>query len=77
MENTRKSKGNPYASLKVTFEEEKEVWLCQCKKSKNPPFCDGSHNQHLVIGMQLKNRLLYALLYAVFVVAAVGLVWAQ
>ena len=30
-------------SLKVTFEEEKEVWLCQCKQTKTPPFCDGSH----------------------------------
>jgi CDGSH-type Zn-finger protein len=29
--------------FKVTFEEEKEVWLCQCKKTKTPPFCDGSH----------------------------------
>lgn len=37
--------GKPYASLKVTFEEAKEVWLCQCKQSKNPPYCDGSHNQ--------------------------------
>ena len=37
--------GKPYASLKVTFEEAKEVWLCQCKQTKNPPYCDGSHNQ--------------------------------
>lgn len=34
----------PYQSLKVSFEEEKEVWFCQCKKTKTPPFCDGSHN---------------------------------
>ena len=36
--------GNPYQSLKVSFEEKKEVWLCQCKQTKTPPFCDGSHN---------------------------------
>jgi CDGSH iron-sulfur domain-containing protein 3 len=35
----------PYKSLKVQFEEEKEVWFCQCKQTKNPPYCDGSHNR--------------------------------
>lgn len=34
----------PYQSLKVSFEEEKEVWFCQCKKTKTPPYCDGTHN---------------------------------
>jgi CDGSH iron-sulfur domain-containing protein 3 len=34
----------PYKSLRIEFEEEKEVWFCQCKQTKNPPFCDGSHN---------------------------------
>jgi LAO/AO transport system kinase len=34
----------PYKSLKISFEEDKEVWLCNCKQTKNPPFCDGSHN---------------------------------
>jgi CDGSH iron-sulfur domain-containing protein 3 len=34
-----------FKSLKITFEEEKEVWLCNCKHTKNPPFCDGSHHQ--------------------------------
>jgi CDGSH-type Zn-finger protein len=35
----------PYKSLKVQFEEEKEVWFCQCKHTKNPPYCDGSHRE--------------------------------
>lgn len=39
----KKIEGAPFASLKVTFEEAKEVWLCQCKQTKNPPFCDGNH----------------------------------
>lgn len=34
----------PFKSLKITFEEDKEVWLCNCKQTKNPPFCDGSHH---------------------------------
>jgi CDGSH-type Zn-finger protein len=33
----------PFKSMKITFEEDKEVWLCNCKQTKNPPFCDGSH----------------------------------
>lgn len=38
--------GMPFKSMRVEFEEEKEVWLCMCKKTKNPPYCDGSHNSH-------------------------------
>jgi len=34
----------PFRSVKVEFEEEKEVWFCQCKQTKTPPFCDDSHN---------------------------------
>jgi CDGSH iron-sulfur domain-containing protein 3 len=35
----------PFKSMKITFEEDKEVWLCTCKQTKTPPFCDGSHNR--------------------------------
>jgi CDGSH-type Zn-finger protein len=35
----------PFKSLKIEFEEEKEVWFCQCKQTKTPPYCDGSHNK--------------------------------
>ena len=34
----------PFKSLKITAEEDGELWLCNCKQSKNPPYCDGSHN---------------------------------
>jgi CDGSH-type Zn-finger protein len=33
----------PFKSLKYTPEKDESVWLCQCKHTKNPPFCDGSH----------------------------------
>ncbi|MBM3439393.1 MAG: CDGSH iron-sulfur domain-containing protein, partial [Bacteroidetes bacterium] len=26
-----------------TPEKDETVWLCQCKHTKNPPFCDGAH----------------------------------
>jgi CDGSH-type Zn-finger protein len=31
--------------LVMKFEEEKEIWFCQCKHTKNAPFCDGSHKE--------------------------------
>jgi CDGSH-type Zn-finger protein len=34
-----------YKSLKFQVEEVEEVWLCQCKQTKTPPYCDGSHNK--------------------------------
>jgi CDGSH-type Zn-finger protein len=34
----------PWKSMKITFDETKEVWLCNCKQTKNPPYCDGSHH---------------------------------
>lgn len=33
----------PFKSLKFTATETGEVWLCNCKQTKNPPYCDGSH----------------------------------
>jgi len=25
------------------FDKEEEVYFCQCKKTKTPPFCDDTH----------------------------------
>jgi CDGSH-type Zn-finger protein len=25
--------------------EAQKIWLCGCKRSANPPFCDGSHKK--------------------------------
>lgn len=38
------TEGCELKSLKMTAEEDTEVWLCQCKKTKTPPYCDGTHN---------------------------------
>ncbi len=34
----------PFRSLKYQPEQDETVWFCQCKQTKTPPFCDGSHN---------------------------------
>jgi CDGSH-type Zn-finger protein len=36
-------KGTGFGPKKFTLPEAKKVWLCNCKQTKNPPFCDGSH----------------------------------
>ena len=38
-------KGGP---VKYVATETKEVWFCNCKQTKNKPFCDGSHRQEEV-----------------------------
>jgi CDGSH-type Zn-finger protein len=38
-------KGTGLGPRKFTLTEAKKVWLCNCKHSNNPPFCDGSHSK--------------------------------
>ena len=35
--------GKKSQSFKV--DETKEYFICSCKLTKNPPYCDGSHNK--------------------------------
>ncbi|KFM82831.1 hypothetical protein X975_16615, partial [Stegodyphus mimosarum] len=32
--------------------ETREYWFCNCKQTKNRPFCDGSHNSPFVQAAQ-------------------------
>lgn len=34
--------------LRFKLEEAKEAWLCGCKYTKNPPYCDGTHKEDFV-----------------------------
>jgi CDGSH-type Zn-finger protein len=29
--------------VQFVVEAQKEVYLCMCKHTKNPPYCDGTH----------------------------------
>ena len=33
-------KGGP---VKYIAPEDKDIWFCNCKQTKNRPFCDGTH----------------------------------
>lgn len=35
----------PWKSMKFTAEKDEEVWLCNCKRTGTPPFCDGTHRK--------------------------------
>ena len=35
--------GMPMRSLKFEVTEPSTVWLCGCKQTKTPPYCDGNH----------------------------------
>mgnify|MGYP001815634515 CR=1 FL=1 len=34
-----------WRSMVVTAEKNETVYLCCCKQTKNPPYCDGSHSK--------------------------------
>jgi CDGSH-type Zn-finger protein len=36
-------KGIGLTPIEFSLTEEKEVALCQCKQTKNQPFCEGTH----------------------------------
>jgi CDGSH-type Zn-finger protein len=38
-------KGTGFVPLKFRIAERQKVWLCNCKHTKTPPYCDGSHKE--------------------------------
>ena len=39
----RGQRWNRFKPVEFTVDEKKEVALCQCKQTKTPPYCDGTH----------------------------------
>ena len=42
---TAPTKAPEFSPVQVEITEPKTVAWCQCKHTKTPPFCDGSHKQ--------------------------------
>ncbi len=38
----------------VELDEEKTYWWCRCGRSKNQPFCDGSHEGTTFVPLEFK-----------------------
>ena len=38
-------KGSGNAPLSFTAEKTGDAYLCMCKQTKNPPYCDGTHSK--------------------------------
>jgi len=39
----RHHKGSEFAPVKFGVAKAEKLWLCGCKHTRNPPFCDGTH----------------------------------
>uniref|UniRef100_A0A3B4FV83 Iron-binding zinc finger CDGSH type domain-containing protein n=1 Tax=Pundamilia nyererei TaxID=303518 RepID=A0A3B4FV83_9CICH len=37
----------------LRFVPEKDIWLCGCKHTSNPPYCDGTHKQDFIVSAPL------------------------
>lgn len=50
-DNTHRFHMLPITLKPIRFQvaETKEYWLCNCKQTKNRPFCDGSHRDPLIV----------------------------
>lgn len=48
-----KSKAQGLSPLRFIADKDATVWLCGCKHTHNPPYCDGTHKQAVVVSAAL------------------------
>lgn len=51
-----KTKAQGLSPLRFVPEKDATVWLCGCKYSNNPPYCDGTHKQAFVLSATLHKH---------------------
>ncbi|XP_047222400.1 CDGSH iron-sulfur domain-containing protein 3, mitochondrial-like isoform X1 [Girardinichthys multiradiatus] len=44
-----KTRAQGMTPLRFVPEKDSTVWLCGCKHTNNPPYCDGTHKQDFIV----------------------------
>ena len=42
--------------LRFVPEQDSTAWLCGCKYTNNPPYCDGTHKQDFIKSAQIPEQ---------------------
>ncbi|XP_033951246.1 CDGSH iron-sulfur domain-containing protein 3, mitochondrial-like isoform X1 [Pseudochaenichthys georgianus] len=51
-----KFKAQGLSPLRFSPEKDSTVWLCGCKHTNNPPYCDGTHKQDFIVSAPLHEH---------------------
>ncbi|KAG8015033.1 CDGSH iron-sulfur domain-containing protein 3 [Nibea albiflora] len=51
-----KTKAQGLSPLRFVPEKDATVWLCGCKYTNNPPYCDGTHKQDFIVSATLHEH---------------------
>lgn len=50
---SHKTRGQGMTPVRFVPEKDSTVWLCGCKHTNNPPYCDGTHKQDFIASAPL------------------------
>jgi len=51
-----KTRAPGLSPLRFVPEKDSTVWLCGCKHTNNPPYCDGTHKQDFILSAPLHEH---------------------